>query len=170
MDITEAKRVSCHHFLFNSSQGRADTERVSGQHVLVELPLVTNVPGLFVGVKRQYEIPVDERDKRTLVAFDGHIPWGGLPKKGAVVYAEKLGTFEISAHHVRLRKEYEELPPPMYVFDNEQKLVQVCMDRYFLLLPQSRTVVRRYTPESLDPRYLIVEVDRGNVVWQTSSY
>ncbi|MEK7559756.1 MAG: hypothetical protein AAB522_00430 [Patescibacteria group bacterium] len=111
---------------------------------------------------------VDPRDQRTLVVFDGHIPWGGLPR-GASIVGVIPGTFiRTQKEHVRKPMLWEE--ERLHAFNIKNNRVELFINRYLLLLPKSVACVRRYDSRSLRPIYTFIEVSEKGVIWRNSSY
>src|SRR3989344_4166626 len=127
-----------HHLLYEQPHGCSIIRRENDKEVRVDIPGSTVL------------LPIDVRDQRTLVIFDGFIVAGGLPRNHLVVVLEKVldfenmekGTRSISADHWR----------------------------YFVLLPSCRAVVFRYRPKSLSPQGVVIEVSKGRVEFKTTSY
>lgn len=154
----ETKEVFCYHHLHNMAHGKSAIERVSDTTIRTTLP----DSGELI-----YELSVDVRDPRVLVCFDGDIPSGGLPK-GSTVVSSWAG----SPIFCRDAKVYKQRSPdedsPLYTITDcraEQKLY-----RRFVLLQTSRAIFRKYKADTLQPKYLIVDVHDGFVEFSTSSY
>lgn len=77
------------HYLHNSSTGRTLLDRIDTQQVRVVLP------NIITGGEEQYVLPVNERDQRTLVAFDGHLLAGSPKRKGACILQAPAGTLQV---------------------------------------------------------------------------
>ena len=153
-------------YLFDSEPSSYEVERFNTKRVRVALPVYGET------LHREFEVPYDERDLRALVAFDGDIPWGGLPRSGAVAFHECICHVEVDKEHVRKQREHEDMRPRQ-IYERGPKVV-LALHRYFLLLPSSATLVRRYRPESLSAMYALVQVTRKDggtqIIWRNSSY
>ena len=78
----------CWHYLYNSSTGRTALER-DDSHIYLTLPNVINK------TEDQYVFTLDERDQRTLVAFDGYLLAGSPNRKGACIFREVIGVIQV---------------------------------------------------------------------------
>ena len=115
---------------------------------------------------------IDQIDHRKLIVFDGHLPWGGLPKNAKLV---DRSSFMISTRKELVRKHgTEEDVGPSGIscpfLDSENKKVHMTIYRYKLLLPKSVSCVLRYDHKSLRPIYTFIEINEKGVTWRTSSY
>lgn len=151
-----------YHYFHNMSFGSTEVEEEEGGNLRFR-PLVG------IGME-SYNLPVDPRDKRTLVAFDGHIPWGGIPKSGSVVGLFKLPLLVTPIQSLRKHKEPEEQRYDDYFLYLNATSVFLMINRYFLLLPKSVACVRKYDSKSFRPIYVFIEVNEKGVTWRTSSY
>jgi hypothetical protein len=161
--MKEIKTGFCYHHLHDSAHGKSIAKRVNGREVDVSLPN---------DKIRSYTLYIDVRDPRVLICFDGDIPSGGLPKGSTVLMSvpvvSTLVSSPISCHMAKVYKRREpDEDPPLYsiVGDRaEQKLYH-----RFVLLKTGRAIFRKYT-NSLQPKYLIVDIHDGIAEFSTSSY
>lgn len=123
--------------------------RIDGKTVMVSLPV-------HDGDNREFLVQYDERDRRILIAFDGEVPWCGLPKAATQVHAEVLFTLVAKYAHQRKWHDYE-LPPP-YIGNTDE--VDVTLRRRFLLLSAGNALIMRYRQHSLAGWYSLVRVFR----------
>lgn len=158
----EGAVVYAWHYLHNTRQGKVPIDWVNVARATVDLPDL-------LGVEHVYVLERDRRERRTLVVFDGHIPWGGLPKGSSVIFADRLGEVTAAATPVRQQRIEEEACVHRFSERNGRTYAVLDLWRYFVLLPSSRALVRRYHSESLAPQYLFIEVKKGMVTWHTSS-
>ena len=165
------------HYLHNSASGTAIAKLDTNLFVpeisifVVRLPLVT--PELSNTIEIRYQLDVDSRDQRTFVIFDGHIPWGGLPKGGDVVFSKQIGKIEAPIQSIRKVNIVEEESLLKFggtAYSGMGAYAYLDIFRYFLLLPKSVSCVRRYDNRSLRPIYTFIEVDEKGVTWRNSSY
>lgn len=164
--MSEKERI-VYHYLHESSSGVSTAEWQEG-----DKKFFLSLPALEDG-EQNYLLEIDPRDRRTLIVFDGHIPWGGLPKNSKVVLSiESLGFIKTPTENVRRHKNAEECKPfAVHRFtDCERKDIHLLLSRHFLLLPKSVSCVRKYDHKSLRPIYTFIEVDERGVTWRTSSY
>ena len=118
-------------------------------------------------------LPIDVRDQRTLVIFDGFIVAGGLPRNHLVVVLEKILDLSVPTGQFRISCELGAETPQVFDFENMEKGTRsISADhwRYFVLLPSCRAVVFRYRPKSLSPQGVVIEVSKGRVEFKTTSY
>ena|ERR1035437_5017204 len=148
--------VFCYYHLHNATHGKSKIERMDDKIVQVSLP----------GSMRVYGLGVDVRDPRVLVCFDGDIPSGGLPKGSTVVGSFfRDAVFCHRAGVYKQRSEHEDCPGYLLAGDSASMNIY----RRFVLLKTGRAIFRKYT-ESLQPKYLIVDVHNGVAEFSTSSY
>jgi len=150
------------HYLHDSSQGRTKAERITDGEITLTLPVVGGGRGAYV-------LPVDVRDMRALVAVDGDLVWGGIPHSATVLSSVELGELRVEAINARKSRLAEERPRYQSQKRGFREYVVLNLKRHFLLLAQSRSVVRRYRADSLSPQYLFIEVDHGKVYWRTTT-
>jgi len=144
----------CYHHLSGSIHGKLLTKRIDDGNISLSF------------ADRDYELRVDARDKRVLVCFDGAIPWGGLPLGSTVLLCSLLP--ELSCHIsdvYQKRSIYEE--NSSYELDG-MRAVQ-CQCRFFVLLRSCRAVFRKYKIDTLQPKYLIVDVHDDFAEFSTGS-
>ena len=149
-----------YHYLHESASGVVDGEWKNGKFcfTLSEIP---------------YELCIDPRDQRTIVVFDGHIPWGGLPKGDKVVYISTPIRIETNVQSLRkqnLTEEGSRLEFASAAYSGKGTYAYLDICRYALLLPKSVACVRKYDHKSLRPIYTLIEVNEKGVTWRTSSY
>jgi len=152
------------HYLHEQVIGSTRYERIDSQ--VVECILDREL--------ESYRLSVDESDKRVLVAFDGELLFGGLPKNAHIVRCQTLGAVACDFasmqknqdnHHIYTQAESN------YHIGNK---VTVDIWRYFILLPNGMAVVRKYKDEDLSPIYVIINVSTNKkeekfVQWGTTS-
>lgn len=158
-------RRKVYHYLHNMASDATEAVR-EGDLLVFKLPN-PNWQKRDVEPEAEYKLQIDERDQRTLVVFDGHIPWGGLPKNGTVVFEMRILELCVSEENVRKPNSSEETAL-WNICDNGKATLSI--NRHFLLLPKSVACVRRYDNKSLRPIYTFVEVNEKGVTWRTSSY
>lgn len=169
----ESKR-KVYHYLHNSASGVAEGEWKNGKFCF-SLPPISALPKTTVNADslENHELAVDPRDQRTLIVFDGHIPWGGLPKSGDVVYISTSVTMGASIQSLRKQNHAEEEPRLKFAstaYSGKGAYAYLDIYRYAFLLPKSVSCIRRYDPRSLRPIYTFIEVNEKGVTWRTSSY
>jgi len=147
----------CYHYLNNEQHGKALVDRINDQQVIVDL----STHGV-------YDLDIDVRDKRVLICFDGGIPSGGLPKGSTVIMASRLPQ-NLSCDMKRVYKKRSPYEEEEYYIVRGSQAVQALW-RNFILLKTARAVFRMYRPDTLQPRYLIVDVHDGIAEFSTSSY
>ena len=156
--MPEKNERYCYHFLHNQSQGKATIHRTSSLVVFIETP-----------DREGYTVPLDERDQRVLVCFDGRIPTGSL-SCGAEVARAIFSVLSAPIDNVYKRRDNEYEEPVTYVISPRNlKKVEVSIYRFFVLLRTGRYVFRVYRPDTLQPRYLIVDVKNGHAEFSTTS-
>ena len=146
-----------YHYLHDGASGAVKAEWRDDRLVFV-------LPNQIVST-----FDIDSRDQRTVVVFDEHIPWGGLPKNGKVFLKVTYGDIRVSAENMR-KPNFHEEQPLCNIYKNGKNEAILCIYRYFLLLPKSVSCVLRYDNHSLRPIYTFVEVNEKGVTWRTSSY
>lgn len=150
-----------YHFLYEQPHGCFIIKKQNNKQVFVDIP---GIIGL---------LPIDFRDQRTLVIFDGFIVAGGLPKNHHVIKLEKLLDLSVPTGQFRISCEVGADTPQVFDFENMEtgtRSVSAEHWRYFLLLPSCRAVVFRYRPKSLSPQGVVIEVSKGRVEFKTTSY
>lgn len=125
-------------------------ERLDSETVNIKLPLPD-------GNECSCMFSYDQRDRRTLVVFDGDIPWCGLPRAGSQQAMLCADTLTGSLGQQRKPKEYE-LPAPYAV--PEKGTVELTLMRRHLLLPVGNALIMRYRQHSLVGWYSMVKVFR----------
>lgn len=161
--------VPVFHYLYEDAIGKSEAERTSDQEVRIELPYK------LANRNFEYLLPVDIRDKRTLVVFDGDVLFGGIPRSGNVIQTKFVDIFDVPIENVRMPKENEKKDHLAYSKSNKRdKIILMTIFRHFLLLPAGRAAVRRYRPKSLSPQYTLIDVKIQNgkpvVTWINSTY
>ena len=144
----------CWHYLYNSSTGHTALERMDARQVSLKLPNVIN------STEEEYQFAFDERDQRTIVAFDGYLLAGSPNRKGACLCHMPIGTVKVPKGQFFMPKEYE-LGAPPYQHQFGGKIVALEIYRYFLLLRAGTFVFAGYDSTNLSPRYLIALVRKG---------
>ncbi len=150
-----------HHYLHEKAFGTTTAKRVDANTVVCRFG------------DKEYRIPANERDQRTLVVFDGELLFGGLPRSATVVQSVSLGFISCPAEAMRKSPEYpcEALPK----YHKERKKTGIEIFRHFLFLPSCTAIMRKFRNKSLSPIYTIISVfvnEKGTIVveWQTTSY
>lgn len=164
-------KMYAHHLLYEQAHGKALVERAKETDVIVHLPWDKVV------------LPIDYRETRTLVVFDGFVLFGGLPRNSEILQVTKLDDLVSNADNCpkNLWNDFVDscyfFPDELYSTSdlrsgNEKGLLQVIAEhyRYFVLLPTCRAVVFRYRPKSLSPQGVVIEVSKGRVEFKTTSY
>jgi hypothetical protein len=146
-------------FLFNESPCLCNIYRDGSSHY-VHLLTKTEEPRL----------KMDPRDQRTMLVFDGDIPWQGLPK-GAKVIHMKTSELPLNINHMRKDREFEEPRPESIEYKDGAPTLM--LRRYVVLMRAGALLFRRYKPEG-SAQYCLVDVTidgpRSEVTWRTSSY
>ena len=145
----------CWHYLHNSSAGRTPLERINGSHVSLVLPDVIREE------ESRYSLPIDKRDQRTLVAFDGYLLSGSHNRKGACILQTPLGTIQVPIGQFYKPQQYDNLGVPPYEYLFGGKIATLEIFRCFLLLRAGTFVFAGYDATNLSPRYLIALVRKG---------
>lgn len=137
-------------FLLRQSLGcKVPIRRLTDKAVAVSLELP------FTSAPQEYELPLNERELRLLVAIDGDIPWGGLPLNCDQIHEQQLPPMRLNERNRRKRNEWEE-PASLRIEDGHTIVM-----RRFLLLATGRAIVRRYHPPSFRPQYTLLEVRKN---------
>ena len=166
--MEEKQTRSVWHYLHNSASGRVDAV-INKNSVIFKLPNL-NTLSCAIPCDAEYRLPIDLREKRTLVVFDGRILCDGLPKNGSVVL--QISLLDLRTPEVYVRKpRLEEEGPLWYVYDDGRNEAMLRICRYFLLLPRSNACVVRYDNKSLRSIYTFIEINKkGVLTWRNSSY
>ncbi len=146
------------HYLHNASLGCSPVTRIDSGHVGVVLENVIS------GVGEYYALPFDERDRRTLVAFDGYLLAGSANRKGArILDPLPVGTLEIPKGQFFAPASDELGIAPYRIRTSLQRKEFVSLEiyRHFLLLRAGTFVFAGYDAKNLAPRYLIALVRKG---------
>ena len=148
-----------YHYLHESASGTSLIRRINKANVLVKLP----------DEERDYYLPIDHRDKRILVIFDGELLYGGLPKAAKVILREPKGYISAPASQFQAGVGYQCIAMPDYSLNG--LMAEVSIWRYFILIPSRTAVVRKYRAKNLSPVYVVITVrkDGDRVIWQTTS-
>ena len=144
---------------------------------------ITEAPGILTlkcenskevsinGLTMPASIPFDIRDQRTLLLFDGDIPWQGLSQSADVVYRRALAPLELSRYHLRKDHPFEEKRPHSIRIDHGR--VMLYSYRIAILARTTKMMIRRYMKNGT-PHYCFVEVRRNGenseVTWHSTSY
>ena len=152
------------HYLFNSLPEKGNVKRIDSSTIRCTLPH----PELG---EESYELPVDFRVKRALIAIDGEPLWGSIPKAGEKVYETLVTRLSTEVAHVRK----VDFGSPHYHVADGSSIATLDLKRYFFLLPSSISLYRLVRDKrSLGPMYVfarIVKRESGPVVsWIKSSY
>jgi hypothetical protein len=120
-----------------------------------------------------YKIPFNIRDQRVLVAFDGNLPFGSLPKNSVQAAYYQLGFLEANGLSTRKHKDGEYGISP-YKFSDDGRVAKVRLMRRFLLVPATSLIICRFR-KNLAPWYAHVAVrkedeQKVSVVWRNSSF
>jgi len=170
-EVDEKRKV--YHYLHNSASGTTIANLLAPEVPILVVNLPVVIPKLSKTIEIRYQLDIDSRDQRTLVVFDGHIPWGGIPKGGDVVFLRCMGKIEApiqSIRKVNIAEEDSLLKFGGTAYSDMGACAYLGIFRYFLLLPKSVSCVRRYDNRSLRPIYTFIEVDEKGVTWRNSSY
>lgn len=118
------------------------------------------------------EVAFDHRQCGVLVAFDGTLLWGSLPRRNvALVYHKKLFDLDVPVGQFRKTAAEEERPQYQIVSRREKIMATVPVYRSIVLLPFNyRTVIRRHDEKSMHPKYVVISTDKKSVVWLTTSW
>ncbi len=158
-----------YHYLHDSASG-VTIGKLQNEKLIFCLPSLFSLPGATV--LGEYNFYFDPREKRALIFFDGHLPWGGLPKNSKVTMWGKT-IISTPIQSVRKDRIEEETGPSgkncPFLVDQEKKTMSLWIERYLLYLPKSRSVVRKYRADSLSPIYVMIEVNEKGVTWRNSS-
>src|SRR3989344_8544556 len=165
------------HYLHNSASGRADATWVKDLLVF-KLPNPDWVERK-IAPEAEYGLQIDPRDKRTLVVFDGCIPWGGLPKAGTVNFSfllERIAVPIASFRKYRLEEEPHFNDSLLLENKDFKEYASIRIKRHFLLLPKSIACVQLFDNKSLRPIFTFIEIKQQKtkkeevfVTWRTSS-
>lgn len=150
-----------HHYLHEQALGTTIAKRIDASTVICRLG------------DRGYRLPVNERDQRTLVVFDGELLFGGLPRSATVIQSNPLHIISCPTEAVRKNPKYFCEAFPKY--HEIERRMAIWVNRNFLLLPSCTAIVRKFRNKSLSPIYVIIRVfvnEKGTrvVEWQTTSY
>lgn len=145
----------CYHWIQNCAHGKFEIRRKDDG-------LVEVVIGLAL-----YNLDIDIRDTRVLICFDGQIPSGGLPKGSTVIRSEVNPILVCDLARVYKKRDPEE-EEPLYTIKGKKAEQETT--RYFILLQTGRAVFRMFKTDTLQPRYLSVDVRDGCAEFSTSSY
>ena len=157
-EMTDEKYA--YHLLHEEAHGRSLIHRQDDKNVFVDIPGAT------------VSLPIDVRDQRTLVIFDGVLLHSGLPRNHRIVEDLLLPNLSAEFDQNKDLTCYMEMRCMSAVSGNLSGRVRVCIRhrRYFLLLPSCRAVVFRYRPKSLSPQGVVIEVKGGRAEFKTTSY
>ena len=119
-----------------------------------------------------FKIKFDQRQRGILVAFDGTLLWGSLPKRqNALLYHEKLFDLTVPIGQLRGARPEEETPQYRIVYHRERQVATIPIYRSVILAPFNfRMVARRYNERSMNPKYLVVTTDDKSASWLTTSW
>lgn len=122
-----------------------------------------------------YALPFDERDTRTLIVFDGRLPYGGLPKGASIIHVEGLPRLVTKHSNFRPAGEYEDehLPYTRH-YAAGGAVTGIYQNRFFVLAPTTKVLFVRFRDRSLFPIFVSADIQKGRseeVVWHhVSSY
>jgi hypothetical protein len=155
----EMKEAFCYHSLHNQVHGKSKIVRLDDKRVVFNLPYL---------LMPEIGLHIDIRDPRVLVCFDGDIPSGGLPKGSTVINSTPFlhGPSCHVAKVYKQRSEYEDKP----LYEIGRDTAYQNLHRRFVLLKTGRAIFRKYKDDTLQPKYLIVDVHDGYAEFSTSSY
>jgi hypothetical protein len=155
----EKEATFCYHSLHNQVHGKSEIVRLDEKRVVVDLPC---------SLSPEHGLRIDIRDPRVLVCFDGDIPSGGLPKGSTVIHSTPFlhGPSCHVAKVYKQRSEYEDKP----LYEVGRDTAYQNLHRRFVLLKTGRAIFRKYKDDTLQPKYLIVDVHNGFAEFSTSSY
>lgn len=145
------------HYFHNDSTGRTLFTRIDERQIAVVLPnVITNTENNVV-------LAVNEKDQRTLVAFDGLMLSGSPKRKGACILKIPLGTLQVPKGQFYAPEDnvLGVAPYTMKVTTDVKEVVTLEVYRYFLLLRAGTFVFAGYDAKNLAPRYLIAIVHKG---------
>ncbi len=145
----------CYHWIQNAVHGKSEFRRKDDDLVEVNVGLAL------------YNLDVDIRDSRVLVCFDGNIPSGGLPKGSTVIRTEVNPILVCDMARVYKKRDENE-DDPLYTTIGTKAEQETT--RYFVLLQSGRATFRMFKTDTLQPRYLSVDVREGFAEFSTSSY
>lgn len=154
-------------YLFNTLPAIVPLRRISEQAVRADFP------DPFTKKVEEYEIPFHARDQRTLLVFDGDVPWQGVSRHVDQAQQHTFLPEPIELARVRKDRDFEgDMSESLEDVHGGMRVLT--LTRRFLLAPASSGVVLRYLPENFGGRYsyFTVEVhgERSQVVWKNSSY
>lgn len=140
----------CWHYLHHASVGRTLLERVNSRQVRCVLPHA------LTGAEEEYVLNMDERDRRTLVAFDGLLLAGSPRREGECILTADLGMLKVpTGKFLRQRREGVIGIAPYAMTTVTASLL---IHRHFLLLRWGTFVFAAYDNTNLAPRYLVARV------------
>lgn len=150
-----------HHYLHEQAAGTVNTKRTDSNSLICTFG------------DAEYHLSVNERDQRSLVAFDGELLFGGLPRSATVVQSVSIENISCPSDTMRKNPEYWCEAFPRY--SRGEKKTSLNIFRHFLLLPSCTAIVRKFRNKSLSPIYVVIKVfynDHGTrvVEWLTTSY
>ena len=153
-----------YHYRHEKSIGTMDADRINPKYVSISFP---------DEVRKKCIVPLDEREQRALIVFDGELLFGALPKKASVVNSFPLVQITCPSRSMRNPPVFSCTALPQYIANGPIMNLQI--SRHFILLPVCTAVVRKYRNKSLSPIYVIIRVFVNNhgtrvVEWQTTSY
>ena len=177
--------MKAYTYLFNSSPGVVECERLDGKTIRVVLPGANQVRGMSMKdsilQSAKHELEIDERVRQTLVIFDGVLLPNGLPRSSKVVSQEERGLIGLDENKLRIRRTslYEARMDPPYSWcsrsnDKEVVLARIDLVRHFILLPVGKACVQGWQPPAFIPKYRMIVVepskvgDGTNVTWLNS--
>jgi hypothetical protein len=161
-EVVEMEKT-VHHYLHEKIIGTVVASRIDASTIVCELP----------NEDKEYFLPVDERDQRCLVVFDGDLLFGGLPRSAIVVKSILLDKISCPADSMRKIPDYPCEATIDYHLEGKDAWIEIF--RHFLLLPSSTAIVRKFRNKSLSPIFVTINVstnEKGTriVEWQTTSY
>ncbi len=148
--------------LFEQSEGVTEVTLTDKQTAEVILPVLSRGPEL-------YRFPFTKlhlKDTRAIIVFDGDFPCGSLSRDCQIVHTQELGTIAINLDNIYRPKKGEVEGP--YYNEVNGKGVQT-LYRHFILSRSTQFMGRRYK-DNLAPRYVMIQVEKGNVRFLISKY
>src|SRR3990167_6039613 len=106
---TDVRKV--HHYLFGRAPGVSTASQTDETH------LELNFPG-----SEPVIVPFDHRQRGVLVAFDGTLLWGSLPRRnGSLVHYESQLDLSVPVGQLRKPIDVEENPKYHIEFDDKER-------------------------------------------------
>jgi len=148
--------------LFEQSEGVTEVTLTDKQTAEVILPVLYREPEFYCFPF----IKLHPKDTRVLIVFDGDFPCGSLSRDCQIVHTQELGKIAINLDNIYRPKKGEVDGP--YYDEVNGKGVQT-LYRHFILSRSTQFMGRRYK-DNLAPRYVMIQVEGGNVKFLISRY